>query len=137
MKLSTTFSRLMIFFGFSSDLVSASSFEQGLALALEVEVDQHLLDRLGADAGGEGVLAIFVLRVEQLVLGEELVLLERGQARLDDDVGFEIEHALELLELHVEQQADARSAATSGTRCARPARPARYGPCARGGPSRR
>ena len=81
--------------------------EQLLALALEVEVDQHLLDRLGADAGGEGVLAIFVLGVEQLVLGEELELLERGQARLGDDVALEIEDALELLQLHVEQQADA------------------------------
>jgi hypothetical protein len=29
------------------------------------------------------------------------------QARLGDDVGFEIEHALKLLQLHVEQQADA------------------------------
>jgi hypothetical protein len=67
----------------------------------------HLLDRLGADSGGEGVLAIFVLGVEQLVLGEELVLLERGQARLGDDVALEIEDALELLQLHVEQQADA------------------------------
>jgi hypothetical protein len=67
-----------------------------------------MLDRFRADAGREGVLAIFVLRVEQLVLGEELILLERGQARLDDDVGFEVQDALELLELHVEQQADAR-----------------------------
>src|SRR3546814_15602705 len=49
----------------------------------------------------------FVLRFEQFVLGEELELLKRGQPRLDDDIGFEIEHALELLELHVEQQADA------------------------------
>ena len=64
-------------------------------------------DRFGADPGGEGVLAIFVLRREQLVLGQQLELLQRGQARLDDDIAFEIEHALELLELHVEQQADA------------------------------
>ena len=97
----------MIFLGFSSDLVVGQLLEQRLALALEVEVHQHLLDRFGADAGGEGVLAIFVLRVEQLVLGQQLVLLERGQARLDDDVALEIEDALELLQLHVEQQADA------------------------------
>src|SRR5690606_16001494 len=48
-----------------------------------------------------------VLRVEQLVFGEKLVLLERGEARLGDDVALEVEHALELLQLHVEQQADA------------------------------
>src|SRR5690606_5108688 len=47
-------------------------------------------------------------RVEQFVLGEELELLERRQARFGDDVGLEVKHALELLELHVEQQADAR-----------------------------
>src|SRR3546814_1087009 len=34
-------------------------------------------------------------------------LVERGQARLDHDIAFEIEYALELLELHVEQQANA------------------------------
>ena len=97
----------MIFLGLSSDLVSASSLSSDFLLAREVEVDQHLLDRLGADPGGEGVLAIFVLRREELVLGQQLVLLERGQARLDHDIALEIEDPLELLELHVEQQADA------------------------------
>src|SRR5574338_452498 len=76
-KLSTTFSRLMIFFGF------------------------------GADSGGEGILAIFILCGEKLVFGQQLVLLERSQARLDHDVALEIEDSLELLQLHVEQQADA------------------------------
>ena len=97
----------MIFFGFSSDLVSASSSSSALLLALEVEVHQHDLDRLGADAGGEGVLAILVLGGEKLVLGQQLVLLERGQARLENDIALEVEDALELLQLHVEQQADA------------------------------
>ena len=97
----------MIFLGLSSDLVTASSLSSALLLALEVEVHQHLLDGLGADPGREGVLAIFVLRREKLVLGQQLVLLERGQARLDDHIALEIEDALELLELHVEQQADA------------------------------
>ena len=97
----------MIFLGFSSDLVSASSLSSDFLLALEVEVHQHDADGFGADPGGEGVLAIFVLRREQLVLGQQLVLLERGQARLDDDIALEVEDALELLQLHVEQQADA------------------------------
>ena len=35
---------------------------------LEVERDQHLADRLGADLGGEAVLAVLVLRLEVLVL---------------------------------------------------------------------
>ena len=66
-----------------------------------------MLDGLGADAGREGVLAILVLRGEELVLGQQLVFLKRGQARLDDYVGLEVEDPLELLQLHVEQQADA------------------------------
>src|SRR3546814_16208867 len=51
---------------------------------------------------------MFVLRVEQFVFGQKLELFERGEAGFKDDIGFEIEDALELLQLHVEQQADAR-----------------------------
>ena len=49
----------------------------------EVERQQHVADRFGADLGGEGILAELVLRLEVLVLGEELTLLERasGPAR--------------------------------------------------------
>ncbi len=83
-------------------------FEQVFLFLFEIEIHQHGLDRFGADVGGEGVFAILVLRLEQFIFGEELELLERGQAGLGDDVAFEIQHALELLELHVEQQADAR-----------------------------
>ncbi len=43
-----------------------------------------------------------------LLLRQELTLLQRGEARLDDDVVLEIEDALEVLERHVQQQADAR-----------------------------
>ncbi len=45
---------------------------------LEVEVHEHVLDGFGADAGGEGVFAIFVLRVEQLVLVEQLIASRAG-----------------------------------------------------------
>ena len=75
---------------------------------LEVERDQHLADGVGADVGGEGILAVLVLGLEVLVLAEELTLLQRRQARLDDDVVLEIEDALEILERHVEEHADAR-----------------------------
>src|SRR3546814_635661 len=59
------------------------------------------------DAGAERVFAMCILRVEQLVLGEELELLGRGQAGFEDDIGLEIKDALELLQLHVEEQVDA------------------------------
>ncbi len=81
--------------------------EQRLTLADQVEVHEDLLDRLRADAGREGVFAILVLRREKLVLGQQLVLLKRGQARLENDIALEVEDALELLQLHVEKQADA------------------------------
>jgi hypothetical protein len=112
MKLSTTFRRLMIFLGLSVRLGRRQLLEQVPHFsASRSRSISMMLDRFGADSGGEGVLAIFVLRVEQLVLGQQLELLQRGQAGLGDDVGFEIEHALELLQLHVEQQADARGQA--------------------------
>ena len=38
---------------------------------------------------------------------QELLFLERRDARLDDDVVLEVEDALEILQRHVEQQADA------------------------------
>ena len=75
---------------------------------LKVQRDQHVADRFRSDLGGEAVLAVLALRLEILVLAEELTLLERGQAGLDDDVVLEIEDALEVLQRHVEQHADAR-----------------------------
>jgi len=74
---------------------------------LQIEPGQKLADRLGADGGGEAVLAILLLRVEILLLGEELALLERRQAGLKHHVVLEIENALQILQRHVEQKADA------------------------------
>ena len=74
----------------------------------QVHRRQHLADRFGADAGGEAVRAVLVERAVVLLLAKELPLAEGRDARLDDDVVLEIENALEILERHVEQQADAR-----------------------------
>ena len=74
---------------------------------LEVELLQDLADRLGADHRRERILAVLVLRAQVLVLREELTVLERRQAGIDDDVGLEVEDALEVLQRHVEQQTDA------------------------------
>ena len=75
---------------------------------LEIHALEDFADRLGADHRGEIVLAVFVLRAQVIVLGEELTVLERRQAGIEHDVGFEIEDALEVLQRHVEQKADAR-----------------------------
>jgi len=55
-----------------------------------------------------------------LVLGQQLAVLERRQARLQHDVVFEVEDALQSLSVIVEQETDAVGS-DSGTRCARPA----------------
>ena len=41
-------------------------------------------------------------------LGQQLAILQRGLARVDDDIALEVENLLQLLERHVEQGADAR-----------------------------
>ncbi len=91
-----------------SDSVSCIFDAQVCLELLEVEALEQFADRFGADHGGEGVLAVLVLRLEVLVFRQELTVLERGQARLEHDVVFEVQDALEILQRHVEQQADAR-----------------------------
>ena len=73
----------------------------------EVHRGQHLVDRLGADHRGELVFAVFVDGEHVLFFGEELVFLQGGQARLGDDVVFEVEDALDILQRHVEQRRNA------------------------------
>ncbi len=75
---------------------------------LQVHALQNLADRLRADHRGEAVLAVFVERAQKIVLAQKLAILERRQARVEHDVGFEIEDALEVLQRHVEQKPDAR-----------------------------
>ncbi len=74
---------------------------------VEVELAQHVADRFRADLGGEAVGPEVLLRLEILVLAQELAHLERGRARLEHDVVFEIQDPLEVLQRHVEQQPDA------------------------------
>ncbi len=74
---------------------------------LDGDALEQLLDRLGAHLGAELHQAVVLARLAVLLLGEQLVLLEVGVARLDDDVGLEVEHALEVAQRDVEQVADA------------------------------
>src|SRR3546814_894884 len=83
-------------------------FEELYLLALQVEFLKQLAYGFSADAGGEGVLAMLVLRFHQLVFVEKLELGERRQAGFDDDIVFKIEDALKVLQRHVQQQANAR-----------------------------
>ena len=104
-----TFRRLPSFFGFSSVVASAISWRRSARDLRQVHRRQQLADRLGADAGGEAVRrrtrrspGCTALRVRSCFSANGV------DARLDDDVVLEIENALEILERHVEQQADAR-----------------------------
>ena len=80
---------------------------------LDVDPAQQLLDGLGAHLRPEarqqclGVGELFLL-LPELVLVEQFVLLEVRVARIDDDVGLEVEDALEVAQGDVEQVADAR-----------------------------
>ena len=49
------------------------------------------------------VLAKIVLRLQELFLIEELMLLQWGEPRLDDHVVLEIEDPLKIFQRHVEQ----------------------------------
>jgi hypothetical protein len=74
-----------------------------------VEVDrlEQLVDGLGAHARVELVAVLFD-GLQVLFLVEDLAALERGHARIDDDVGFEVEDAFDVAQRHVEHEADAR-----------------------------
>ena len=137
--------------GFAERLDQLQALDQLLALGLaggflqvgaqldlfrvEIDAAEHLLDRLGADADVELIFAELVLLGEQLIFGQQLQQLQVGGAGFENDVALEIQDFLKLLQSQVDHQADPAWQATSGTRCARPARQVRYGPCARGGPS--
>ncbi len=65
------------------------------------------MHRFGAHAGVE-LVAVLLDRIEVVLFGQQGAALERGQTRIDHDVGFEIQHALDGAQRHVQQQADAR-----------------------------
>jgi len=66
------------------------------------------MDGLGADHRRERILAESVDGEHVLLLGQKLMQLHVRQAGLGDDVVLEIEHALDVLQRHVEQRPDAR-----------------------------
>ena len=75
-----------------------------IALGLEVDAHQHVLQGFGTDFRGERIRTEFVLRVIELVVRQQLTHAQRRQARLDDHIVFEVEDALQLFQGHVKQQ---------------------------------
>jgi len=91
---------------FQQELMGHGNGAQGSLKLFELKSLQQFADRLGADHGGEAVLAVFVLRLQVLVFRQQLTVLERGQTGLENNVVFEIQNPLEILQRHVEQKAD-------------------------------
>src|SRR5688572_16408418 len=79
---------------------------QLLRHALHVDALEELLDRFRAHLRAE-LDPVVLARLAELILVEQLVLLEVGVARLDDDVGLEVQDALEIAQRDVEEVADA------------------------------
>ena len=74
----------------------------------EVEFFQQFADGFRTDHRGEGAFTELVEGFVVLVLVQDLVLAERRHPRIGDDVPFEVENLLEVLQHHVEQGTDAR-----------------------------
>src|SRR5262249_40587340 len=74
---------------------------------LKVDTLEHLADRFRTNRRCEAVGAVFLLRLEVFVLGQELTVLERGEPWLEHHVVFEVQDPLEILERHVEQKTNA------------------------------
>ena len=68
---------------------------------------QQFVHGLGAHAGVE-LIAVLLDGLEIHLVGQQLAALHRRHAWVDDDEGFEVQHALDLTQRHVEHEADAR-----------------------------
>ena len=98
----------LICFDFVARICSCSS----ATVASMSVFDERIADGFGAHLGDEGVVAVFVERLAVLGVGEELLHLERGLARIDDHVVLVVDHALERARGHVEQRGRGGSACT-------------------------
>ena len=77
---------------------------QAIDLAVHVDGLEQLAHALGTHRGHELVTVLLGLG-QEVVLGEQLVALERGHAGLDHDIGLEVQHALDVAQRHVQHHA--------------------------------
>jgi hypothetical protein len=80
---------------------------QLLDVAIDVDRAQQLADALGTHHRPEIVAVFFGLR-EEVVLGHDLRSLQRGHARLEHHIGFEVQHTLDVAQGHVQDHAQTR-----------------------------
>ena len=106
---------------------------QLLDLAVDVERLQQLADAFGAHAGGE-IVAVLLDLGEVVVLGQQLRAVQRRHARDRSRRRLRSTARARCRAASCRAPCPCARAGSSGTRCARPARRARCGPCARGAP---
>ena len=82
-------------------------FAQTDQFGVQIDRLEQFVDGFGTHAGIEFV-AVFFDGLQILFFVEQLAARERGQARIDDDIRFEIQDAFDVTQRHVEHQTDAR-----------------------------
>ena len=89
--------------GFGTGQVAA----QALDLRLDIEAIQQLLDAFCAHLGNK-LVAVFDHVLVVLVLAHDAEFFQRRHARVGHDIGFKVQHALDVAQRHIQHQAQAR-----------------------------
>ena len=82
-------------------------FTQRVDLFFQIDVFEQLLNGFGTHTGVEIIAELFQ-RFEILLVVEQLTTLQRGHAGIDDHEAFEVQHALDITQRHIEEHADTR-----------------------------
>ena len=88
--------------GFGARLAELGA--QTFDFLIDVDRAQELADGFSAHHGDE-VVTEFGRGGNEVLFAEQLATLERGKARINDDVGFEVQHALDVAQRDVEHHA--------------------------------
>ncbi len=79
----------------------------GFGFLFQINGGQDFLQRFGADAGAERILAVFLDGALILFFGQQFVDFQRGQPRFDHDILFKVQNRFQILQHDIDQQADA------------------------------
>ena len=74
---------------------------------VQLEISQSTVNGLGAHLGNERVVTVGGSGLAVLVLGEQLVNLQRSTARVDDQVVLVVDNALQVAGRHIQHQTNA------------------------------
>ena len=76
-------------------------------LFFQIDVFEQLLNGFGTHAGVEVITELFQC-FKVLLVVHQLTTLQRGHTWIDHDKTFEIQHALDITQGHIEEHADTR-----------------------------